>query len=290
MPNHKQMIRFFTFSMFHNKIPFVGSDFIRALQVIKYWPGAELYKYGEFPDVLIFTKVFMAADYKFIEHFENIKILDICDPMWMEGLDVTATARAVDAVTTPTKAIQQFMQQLTDKPVYVVPDRFDLENIPPPKEHVGQAKTVAWFGYSHNAESLRPALELINQLGLKLLIISNDDPLLYRFTMRPKEEFYSFKKYDEDTIYQDLQKADFIIFPNGTRPQDRFKSNNKTIKSILAGLPVAADSDQVNLFMSAKERNNFMNKHYNDTKEDYDVRKSVEDYKDIINDIKRTQR
>ncbi len=282
------MIRFFTFSQFHNKRPPVGSTHIRVHQLIKYWPEAGLYKYGEFPDVIIFQKVYVAADYQFPVHFENIKILDICDPDWLEGAAIKETIDAMDGVTCPTEALRSFLQQMTDKPVVVVPDRFDLELVPKKQKlHLKPATTVVWFGYSHNAELLRPALALIKELGLNLIIISNDDPHLHRFPDSIDPEHYSFIRYDEATIYDDLRKADFALLPKGFRVQDKYKSDNKTIKAILAGLPVAHDKDTVLKLLDPFERRKFMRKRYTKTRLDYDVTKSVKQYQELISSISK---
>lgn len=277
-------VRYLTYSMFHNKNPVVGSDFIRVEQLLKYWPEASLYKYGENPDVLVFTKVFSAYDYKFPNHFENIKILDICDPMWLEGMDVAETARSMDAITCSTQALADFMQQLTDAPCYFVPDRWDVDPkvLKPPRQHEGKAKTVVWFGYSHNAEIIKPALRTINELGLNLKIISNDDPIIYRFDTRPKEEYYQFVKHDNATIQRELQTADFALLPMDYRPIGKFKSDNKTTRAILAGLPVAVNGDELRAFMQSEARTEYMLKKYDTIKSEYDVRKSVEQMNQII--------
>jgi hypothetical protein len=282
------MIRFFTYSQFHNKDPVSGSTYIRVHQLFKYWPDAGLYKYGENPDCLIFQKVYVAPDYQFPKHFEGLKILDICDPDWMEGMPVKETIDAVDAVTVPSRALQKFIMQMTDKPVVVIADRFDMELIPKkPKIHNKRAKTVVWFGYSHNAELLRPAMTLLNELNLNLLIISNDDPLLYRFPDSIEPERYMFSRYNEQTIYTDLQKADFALLPKGFRPQDKFKSNNKTVKAILAGLPVANDRESVTQLLDPHERQKFMSEHYSKVRLEYDVKKSVAQYQHLIKTLSR---
>lgn len=134
MSTNNKSVRFFPYSLFHGKPQPVGSDFIRAYQLIKHWPEAEIYKYGENPDVLIFNKIFCSPDYKFPAHFENIKILDICDPMWLDNYDVVETCNAMDAVTCPTENLAKFIRQFRDN-VHVVKDRFDLDAIPKPKKH-----------------------------------------------------------------------------------------------------------------------------------------------------------
>jgi hypothetical protein len=282
-------VRYLTYSQFHNKNPVVGSTYIRVDQLMKYWPEAELYRYGENPDVLVFQKVYCSDDYQFPRHFENIKILDICDPDWLEGLSVAEMARAMDAITVPTEELAKFMRQLTDSPVYVVPDRWDVRAMKSPREHRVKAKTVAWFGYSHNADTLKPAIRTINELGLNLLLISNDDPILHRFDTRPKDEYYTFKKFSQDTIDGLLRTADFAILPGDYRPIGRFKSNNKTTKAILNGLPVATTGEELRAFVEPEARQKYMLEHYDTIKEEYDVRKSVAQMKEIIAEAQKAR-
>jgi len=282
-------VRFFDYTQFHGKPTSVGSTYIRVDQLIKYWPEAAKYKYGENPETLIFQKVFISEDYKFPAHYKGIKILDICDPMWFEGVNIVETCHAMDAVTCPTEALAEFIRQY-HKNVIVVPDRFDLSLIPPPKQHTDKAKTVVWFGYSHNADTLKPAIHIIEELGLKLLIISDDDPIVNRWGLRNKEDYYTFKRYDEQTIYEELQKADFAILPSGTRPVDVFKSNNRTIKANLAGIPVATTREDVELYMDGEARQNWFNHNYDIIREEYDVHKSIEQMKGIIDEIKTNSR
>lgn len=287
-------VRFLTFSQFHNKNPVAGSTHIRVNQLIKYWPEADLYKYGENPDVLIFQKVYVLPDYTFPKHFKGIKILDMCDPDWMNGLaQVKETVDAMDAVTTSSKPLADFMSQLTDKPVVHIPDRFDLEDVPKPKIHKGKAKSVVWFGYSHNADLLKPAIKVIEELGLKLIVISDHDPFAWRWGSGKLKDGYTYIKYDEETIYHDLQRADYCILPEGNRPVDKFKSNNKAIKALLAGLPVVKDRDGMERMMDGKARNGLyddkqQSSSYEEIRYYYDVRKSVEQYKELINEIERT--
>lgn len=281
-------VRFFTYSQFHNKIPPVGSTHIRVTQLINYWKEADLYKFGENPDVLIFQKVYAAQDYQFPLHFEGIKILDMCDPDWLNGATgVKETVDAMDAVTVSSEGLLKFMKQLTDKPVVLIRDRFDIKKIPKPKQHSERAQLAVWFGYRHNAETLRPAMNLIKELGLNLLVIADDDPMAWQWLPgQVGDDFhrqnYKFLKYREENIYYDLQRADFAILPYGGRPIDPFKSNNKTVKAILAGLPVAHDAEQVKGFMVAGVRQDYMTEHYKKTLQEYDVEKSVQEYKDLI--------
>jgi len=281
------MVRFLTFENIHGKKN-TGSTYIRVHQLLKYWKEAEIYKYGEHPEVMIFQKVYWTPDYHFMENLDSIKILDICDPDWLDNAYVKRTIDNMDAVTCPTKELKEFLQQLTDKPVKIVPDRFDLENVPKLKVHKNKKDLKAvWFGYSHNAEVLKPAIQVLEKHNISLTVISNDDPFAWRWAL--KEDYknkYKFIKYNEESIYERLQECDICILPHGNRPVDRFKSNNKTIKAFLAGLPVAKDIDQLEKYLDNNTRNIASKFNYEKAKEDYDVKKSIEEYKQLIETIK----
>lgn len=282
--------------MYHNKQPPSGSTHLRVRQLLKYWDEAKLYTYGEKPDVMIFQKVYATQDYRFPLNFPGIKILDMCDPDWLGGqTGIKETIDYMDAVTCSSNGLALFLRQLTDKPVIIIPDRFDVTALPAPKVHEKRAETVVWFGYRHNADTLKPALPLINELGLNLLVIAEDDPLAWQWLPNIigdnfRKEKYQFVKYIEDNIYYDLQRADFAILPHGQRPIDPFKSNNKSIKAILAGLPVAHVGDDVRTFMDAEARRDRVLDTYEKTKVEYDVRKSVEQFKYLIALIKQEGR
>jgi hypothetical protein len=280
------MIRFLTFEQIHNKGN-VGSTRLRVHNLIKYWPEAAIYKYGENPDVLIFQKVYMGEDYKFHKAFQGVKILDICDPDWLDNMPVRETVDAVDGVTVPTEPLAEYLRQITDKPVRVIPDRHDLERLPKPKVHKGYAKKIVWYGYKQNAELLKFAIPSIEALGLELTVISNEDPMAFRWATHPDEyqDHYTYKKYDEATIYDDLKEHDICVLPEGSRPIDRFKSNNKTTRAWLVGLPVAQTGDDLRRLREPKERQIEAVKNYDLAKAEYDVRLSVKELKGFIDEL-----
>lgn len=281
------MVRFFTFEAFHAKSN-VGSTKIRVHNLIKYWEDAKLYKYGEKPDVLIFQKVYIGKDYKVPATFPAVKILDICDPDWLEGVPIKETVDAMNAITCPTEPLAEFIRQLTDKPVRVIKDRFDLTEFQSRKTHRGQAKTVVWFGYHHNASALKLAVQSIERRGLRLKVISDQDPFASRWAFKPKEfeKHYEFVKYQPDTAYLEIQKADVCVLPKMNRPQDRFKSENKTVIAQLLGLPVATTADELDKFMTAEARTKAVDTVYDTIRKEYDVKLSIKQYKDLIDEIK----
>lgn len=285
------MIRFQSFEQFHNKKN-VGSTRIRVHQLIERWPEAGLYQYGEKPDVLIFQKVYCTQDHKFPRFYDGgIKILDICDPDWIDGVLIKETVAAMDGVVCPTEPLKEFLSQLTDAPVKVIKDRFNLNEFPPPKTHTGKLQSLVWFGYSHNTEALRLALPSIKSRGLKLTVISDQDPQF----QNDLGDLYNFRKYKQENLYKQIQESDVAIFPMGTRPQDKYKSENKTVISQLCGVPVVRFADRreglqdyavLDELETAESRNKYVKDHYGKVRREYNVDKSVKEYKDFIQLIK----
>lgn len=279
------IVRAFTYSKYHGKPP-VGSTRLRVLQLMKYWPEYKEYQYGEKTDVMIFQKVYMQNDWKWPAKIDGIKILDICDPDWLDGSAIRETLDAMDGVTCPTKAMADFLQQMTDKPIKVIPDRHDIEFVPSLKKHTGVLNSAVWFGYSQNATLLKTAIPVIERLGLELTVISNDDPFVHQWADPKNIKNYHYLPFDESTILTDLAKYDVAILPQGNRPQDAFKSNNKTTLAWLAGLPVVQDAEQLEAMMKPDARNRVATVCYNKAIKDYDVKQSVIAMKGFIEELK----
>lgn len=292
--NNNRTIKFFDFALYHNKNPRPGSTKIRVDNLVKYWPEASYYKYGDKADVLIFQKVYCTYDYKFPKNYKDgIKILDVCDPDWTQTPDIyiKETIDAMDAVVVPTEELRKLLATMTKTPVHLVRDRFDLSEFPERKVHDGKAKSVVWFGYAHNSELIKFAVPSIEARGLDLIIISNEDPTAYRLA-NDSESYkskYTFIKYDQETIYDSLQAADVCVLPKGYRPVDKYKSENKTIIAQLCGLPVATDTDELDDLMEAEARNKAVEDVYAKISEEYDCKKSVEEYEAIINGITKNK-
>lgn len=283
-------VRFQTFEQYHNKRG-VGSTRIRVHNLINKWPEAGLYQYGEKADVMVFQKVYCTYDYKFPAHYPGIKILDTCDVDWHSTPDIyiKETLDAMDAVVVTTTNLQALLQQMTDTPVRIIKDRFIISNFPKRKVHRGTAKRCVWFGYVHNAELLKFAIASLEKRGMHLTVVSNEDPSAWRWAEDPDkfQRSYSYVKYNQDTVYQELQKADIAILPKGYRPEDRYKSENRTVIAQLCGLPVAQDADDLDRLASADGRNQALDTIYDNLRIDYDVSKSVSDYKELIDEINR---
>lgn len=235
---------------------------------------------------MIYQKVYITLEHQFQKHFKGIQILDICDPDFKDSPDIfiKETLDTMDGVVVPTEEFKTFLETMTDTPIRVIKDRFDMSEFPDKKIHRGTAKTCVWFGYEHNAASMRFAIQSLEKRGLKLIVISDQDPMPYRWADKPKEydKLYTYVKYKHPDAYKEIQKADIAILPPNSRPFDRFKSENKTIISQLLGVPVAVDAEQLDNLITAESRNKAIDTVYEDLKKSYNCKKSVDEYKELI--------
>lgn len=289
MGQKENLVRFFTFEQYHAKRQ-VGSTEIRVHNLIKHWREASLYKYGENPDVLIFQKVFVTQDYTFPVHFKNLKILDITDPDWLDGSLIKRTVDAMDAIVTPTETLADFVRQMTDKPVKVIKDRYDISKAPAaPKTHRGKVKEAVWFGYSHNAEVLQQTglVYSLERRNINLTIISDRDPQIFKFAQKPEDyqKRYTFVRYDEQEIWKQLPYFDVAITIKGNRPRDRFKSENRAVRAWLCGLPTPQTADDLETLNDPIKRTKVSHKLYETAIKEYNVTKSVDEYKDLIDEL-----
>lgn len=292
------MVKFFHFEKYHGKRN-IGSTRIRVKNLLKHWPEADEYKFGDKAEVMIFQKVYVTGDtfrssaFDFIKHYQGIKILDVCDPDWLgssawtKGCLIKQTVDNVDAVVVPTEPLAKFIRQLTDKPVKVIPDRFVIESFPPLKQHTGDVKKAVWFGYAHNAEILKYAMHFIEKNNIHLTVISNEDPRCN--TWAEGEIQYTYKKWEQPTAYDIIRQNDIAILPKGIRVVDKYKSNNRAIQSWLCGVPVCETDADVGKYQDPIERNKAALERYNEYRKEYDVRKSVEQYKELIDEIRNTK-
>lgn len=278
-------VRVLDYSRYHGRGN-VGSTRLRVKQLQKYWPKYQDYKYGENPDVMVFQKVYVQPDWRFIEHFENLKILDICDPDWLDQQNIKQTVDAVDGIVCPTEPLAEFIRQLADKPVKVIPDRHDIEGVALTKVHKGQLKSAVWFGYSQHAELLQYVVPVLYRKGIALTIISNENPYADRWA---EGLDYTYKRFNEETILDDLAQYDICLLPKGTRPQDRFKSNNKTTLAWLAGIPVVTDDDELEAMKTAEARNKQAKLNYDLAIKEYDVKISVREMKEFIEELRNNR-
>lgn len=265
----------------------VGSSRIRVNWVVKYWPEAEEFQIAKKYDVVIFQKAYFS---RYMKIYDGIKIIDLCDPDWMDKKPVVECIDLCDAVTCSSKGLFDFVKSITDKPVYFIPDRVDLSAIQDIKKHKGRAKTVAWYGYHNNFKMVDLALPTIKRLGLQLVVFS-DFPYYPTTAIQGIDEQWiqlNIKnfKYNQETLFRDLvEYSDVVINPKSQEGKYKYKSDNKTVIAWALGLPVAQDSEDLELFVEEVERQRESEKRLIEVKEQYDSKLSVQEYKKVIQDI-----
>lgn len=262
----------------------VGSSRIRGNWLINHWPEAELFKIGTKYDVVIFQK---AYHMEYMKIFPGIKILDLCDPDWLEGKPVKQCIDLCDAVVTSSEALAQFCRRMTDKPVVFIDDRVDLDLHRERKVHTKPAEGVVWFGYHGNHQVLDSALATLKRMGLKLTVIS-DLPYYPGSAVAGIEEAWFQKnvrniKFDAETINQDIiDSGDVVLNPKLDSGRFKYKSENKTYIAWALGMPVAFDSEDLARLMDPVARQAEADLRRKEVEEKYRTEISVEQYKDLI--------
>lgn len=266
---------FLLFEQYHQRKN-IGSSRIRGDWVLKYMKNAERFVQGENYDAIVFQKVYWK---EMAREFKGVKILDICDPDWMEGADVVQFANEMDYIVTSTDKLKEVMEKFTDVPIECIPDRIDFETLPKTvKQHKGRAKKVCWFGYSHNAEVLDVAYYKIKKLGLELVVISDGN-------IRTSQCNVKNVKWNADTYNEEIINCDFVIIPETAQGRHAFKSNNKIVHSWALGMPVARTATELDLFMDGYERAKEAEIRRKEVLENYDVKLSAKRYEEIIKKI-----
>lgn len=253
-----------------------ASSRIRGDWLLKYWPDAERFVQGKDYETVIYQKVYWKEHAR---NFKGKKILDICDPDWMDGIPVKAIMEEVDAITVPTESLKEAISKFCKKPIYVIKDRIDIETLPTSKVDSGEkAKSCVWFGYAHNMDVLDPALMLLGEMKLKLVVISNRN-------LTSVECEVESVKWDPESVNAEIQRADFAILPRPDNGRSVFKSENKETLANALGLPVAKTADDVRRFMDPEERKKEVAVKLGKVHEEYDVRKSVAEMQAVIDSI-----
>lgn len=269
----------------------VGSSRIRGTWLANHWPEAELFKIGKVYDTVIFQK---AYHLDFMKIFPGVKILDLCDPDWLEGKPVKEAIELCDAVTCSSEALREFLSKITEKPVVFIPDRVDLTAHTERKAHTGRAERVVWFGYHGNHKVLDGALMTLRRMNLGITIIS-DMPYYPQGNVEGIDDEWFAKnvrniKYDPETANQEIvDGGDIVINPKIDNGRFKFKSENKTYISWALGMPVAKDSDDIERFMDPEERQKEADLRRKEVEEKYDVRKSVEEFKAVIDGARKAK-
>lgn len=262
----------------------VGSSRIRGKWVVKYWPEAEEFKIGVKYDAIIFQKAYFL---EYMRVYDGVKILDLCDPDWVDNKPVIQAAELCDAITVSSQGLYDYLSKIVSKPVYLIPDRVDLEAHREKKVHQGRAKGVVWFGYNHNQQVLDGVIPALKRLGLTLTVIS-DLPYYPTASIAGIEPAWlqgNIKnvKYDQETVNEEIIAGGDMLLNN--RPEFGkflYKSENKTIIGWALGMPVVKSAEDLERFMEPEERVKEAEARYKEVVELWRTELSVAEYKHAI--------
>lgn len=272
------------FSYFLGAQKKAGSTFLRVDGLVSNAPDFERYQHGRRYDNLIFQKAYWI---EMMELFDGPKILDLCDPDWINtNIDIIAVSSLVDAITCSSPELTELVKRmLPTKIVFHVPDRLNFQLFPEVgKLHSGHAKKAVWFGFVHNAhETLPQLLPSIIKNNLELTIIadkpySQDDDI--------KKLNPHFNLYNQSTAYNLISEADIVLNPRSAKAFYKYKSNNKSIIGWKLGLPVAVSNEDIDRFIDPEERNKEAGEMKKLVEAEYNILQSAQEYRKIFSLIK----
>lgn len=268
------------FTYFLNAEKKAGSTFLRVDGLVENAPDFEYYQHGRQYDNLIFQKAYWI---EFMELFKGPKILDLCDPDWINAnIDIVAISSLVHAITCSSAQLTDIVKRLLPgKMVFHVPDRLNFRLFPEEgKQHQGTAKKAVWFGFIHNAyETLPQLLPSIIKNKLELTIIA-DKP--YSKDDGIKELNPAFIRYHHATAYNHISNADMVLNPRSDKALYKYKSNNKSLIGWKFGLPVAVTNEDVDRFIHPDERNKEIHARIELVNAEYNILQSAQQYRDIL--------
>lgn len=263
----------------------IGSSRIRGHWVIKYLNRiegveAENFVQGKQYDVLVFQKVYWK---EMAKEFKGLRIFDACDPDWLDGAEMVSMLKNIDIVTVSSLKLKEDIEKFTDKPVYYIPDREDLEILPPVKQHDinKEAEKVVWFGYNGNFEVLDPVIDSLVSMGLKLKVIS--DGRYENFDLKVENV-----KWNIETVDKEIQEADIALLPKMNKGRFAYKSDNKKTHALALGVPVAENLADLKRLMSGKARQEEIENKAKTVRDDYNVERSAKELVEIIKANGRT--
>jgi hypothetical protein len=266
----------------------IGSTRIRVQWLLDYWPEAEPFTTGRKYEVVIFQKAYWL---QYAEAFEGIKILDVCDPHFLSWrCELKRMIDCCDAVTASSQALVDVLKKYTSRPALCIPDRLDPRAFGGMwKDHTGRgpAKIAAWYGYSHNFASLDSIVDALPEVGIEELVVVADEnrPYLLPATLAGQLSVRNFA-WGLDTVSRDLLRADIVINATMHNGRWKYKSNNKTLSAWAIGLPVAHTREELVALIPEEARVADMAQRSYRLFDEYHVRRSVYEYRRLIDDLK----
>jgi len=266
----------------------IGSTRIRARWLYDSWEGAEEYKIGKEYDVMIFQKVYWEA---MMTQFKGIKIMDLCDPDWTGGRDVMKYCALADAVVTSTQALADYIKRFVTVPVLCIPDRIEMSEHEPymKKTHNDKVESIVWCGYLHNTAYLDNTLDELIRRNLSLTVISNKN----YYPPKGKELPVTYVKYTYPGVHAEMSRHDLALLPGDrgkVNYRGQFKSNNKVLTAWALGMPVVQFPEDFDRLITKEQREIEVKKNLKDINDNWLVERSVQEYKDLINEISNNRK
>ena len=260
----------------------MGSSRIRGRWLWENWDGAEEWKVGGDYDAMIFQKVLWND---MMERYDGIKILDSCDPTWLEGVDYFKTVDMVDAVVTSTDALRDYILKMRPgKKVVTIKDRIEFKEHSEVKTvHATKIKRVVWFGYSKNYQYVEPAIKILKDLGIHLTVIS-DSRIMLGAHYADKLDFRWYK-YEYSTIHARLIECDAGLFVENRGKvslEGKYKSENKRTTCMALGLPIVLVPEDFDRLATVEARTEDAKEKLEYVKKNYDISISVSEYKSLL--------
>jgi hypothetical protein len=279
-----------TFEQWHSTVD-IGSSRIRGSWIAENWAEAELFVIGRKYSVVIFQKAYWLD---FAMQFGGIKILDVCDPDFLDwNSPCIAMANRCDAVTASTQALATMISRYTKTPCYCIPDRlhpFLLDAAKTVQPSFGTARTVGWFGYSSNYPSLDWAIPDLMQHGIDKLVVISRPETPYELPAHALGKIeLVFVAWNYDALLEQLSAVDIVINYKRDYGKWQYKSNNKSVLSWALGIPVAHSPGELEALLPRQAREAEAARRLKQVRAEYNVSQTVEDLRRII-DAARSRR
>lgn len=219
-------------------------------------------------NVVIFHKLY---DYRLagaLHALDKKIIIDMTDPDYLVGWSGISRAgmclmlmSQANAIVVNTEALKNEIQKGTNKPIYVIPDRLDLNDYKGKKvRNDNEVKSLVYYGHSDN----HSRLDKYDFSKYNLTVISDKPYKNFRFVEWTP---------DIQRVNAEIVKHDAVFIGVDDKLKE-FRSDNRIKTAKALNMPFTTDlihwdfSQTYDLF-------------------DLDIRKSVNQYKEVINDIYR---
>ena len=248
-----------------------GSSRMRIMPMFKYDDNFHLWMEDETYDAIVFQK---RHDIAHAKKFNGLKLLDVTDSPWLkEGNHFWNMCKEMDVIISyGIKQMQKISEMTKNIPIYLIPDRHDLDEIKINKgEHKGIGEKVIWYGHSANYPTLDSIYNDIRKAGYKLIVISPGN--YKRADVNIKWELNSYQNH--------IISGDVVVNPYITTGEFYYKCNDKTTLAWMLGMPVANTLDELLKFKDPDERN-FEIKCKQSQLDLWHIKHSAREYREII--------